>query len=82
MVVVYKKRGGPSTTVVRLNRQGNGTKTFPFSSRSIRGVDVVLVNTSSRFNCFVPPYDSPYSCLGNPKDDDLRFGVDPKAFRS
>ena len=82
VVTVYKKGGGISTTRIGLNGSGNATKTFPFSSGSIAKVDVTFVNVSSRFTCFVPPYDSPYSCLGTPKDDNLKYLVDPKAFRA
>jgi hypothetical protein len=81
-VIVYKRSGGLSTSLVRLNRRGDAVKTFPFSSGAVRGIDVVFVNTSARFTCFVPPYDSPYSCYGTPKDDNRRFEVDPKAFRA
>ena len=50
VVIVYKKGGGLSTSLVRLNRTGGGSKTVPFSSRNISHVDVLFVNTSTRFH--------------------------------
>ncbi len=81
VVIVYKKRGGISTSLVRLNRSGGGSKVVPFSSRSIRHVDVIFVNTSTRFQCWWNTA-SPYSCLGLPKDDALRSTFSGRAFRS
>jgi hypothetical protein len=81
VVTVYKKGGGISTTRVGLNKKGNATKTFPFSSGTIAKVDVTFVNTSSRFNCWQNA--TPYSCFGGiPRDDHLKYVVDPKAFRA
>ena len=81
VVVVYKRSGGITTNVMRLNRTGAGTKTVAFSSRTIRKVDVVLVNTSARFTqCF--QQSTPYSCSGVPSDQNLRFAFVAKAFRS
>jgi hypothetical protein len=79
VVTVYKRNGSISTSIIRLNRQGGGSKTVPFSSGSIRGVDAVLVNASARFNCW---QGSPFSCQGDPRDDDLLFKVVGRAFRS
>jgi hypothetical protein len=81
VVIVYKKGGGLSTSLIRLNRKGNGAKTVPFSSRNIDHVDVIFVNASSRFNCFQSA-TSPYSCLGFGKDDGRRSEFFGKAFRA
>jgi len=81
VVIVYKKSGRILTSVVNLNNTGGGSKTVAFSSGSIKGVDAVLVNTSSRFaNCF--QQSTPYSCSGNPRDDGLTYKVTGRAFRS
>ncbi len=81
VVIVYRKSGPPSTTLVQLNRRGGGSKVVPFSSRNTDHVDVLFVNTSSRFTCWVSG-SSPYSCLGDPKDDGLKSAFTGKAFRS
>jgi hypothetical protein len=81
VVIVYKKAGGIDTSLIRLNRTGGGSKTVPFSSRRIDHVDLIFVNTSTRFTCW-QSNTSPYSCLGTPKDDGLRSEFSAKAFRS
>ena len=81
VVIVYKNGGGLSTSVIRLNQQGGGSKVVPFSSRNINHVDVLFVNTSTRFTCWVSG-SSPYSCLGDPKDDGLLSKFTGRAFRS
>ncbi len=80
VILVYKKSGEIQRINVRLSRTGHAHKTVPFSSRSIRGVDAVLVNTSTRFNCFTNA-ESPYSCLGTPKDDGVKYKVNGRAVR-
>lgn len=82
VVVVYKRGGGISTSIVRLNRTGGGAKTVPFSSRTVNKVDVVFVNTSARFaNCWTGA--TPFSCFGGtPRDDRLRSEFTARAFRS
>jgi len=79
VVLVYKRGGGVSTTVVDLDPTGGATTTVPFSTGSVRRVEVVLVNASSRFNCW---QGSNISCQGEARDDDLRSTVDAKAFRA
>ena len=81
VVIVYKNGGGLSTSLIRLNQQGGGSKVVPFSSRNINHVDVLFVNNSTRFTCWVSN-SSPYSCLGDPKDDGLKSEFTGKAFRS
>ncbi|WP_146207203.1 MXAN_6640 family putative metalloprotease [Nocardioides silvaticus] len=74
VVVVYRKNGKIDQTTVKLDKKGNATKTVPFSSKTVKGVDAVLVNTSTRFTCWASN-ESPYSCFGNPKDDGLKYKV-------
>jgi len=78
-VIVYKKNGNISTSVVNLNNTGGGSKTVAFSSGSIKGVDAVLINTSARFICW---QQTDYSCQGTPRDDNLKYKVTGRAFRS
>jgi hypothetical protein len=79
VVIVYKKSGGLDTSLIRLNRDGGGSKTVPFSSRNIDHVDVIFVNTSSRFDCW---HNRIYSCQGIPRDDGLLSKFSGKAFRA
>lgn len=68
VVVVYRKNGKVDQTILKLNKQGNASKTVPFSTKSIAGVDAIMVNSSTRFgSCF--QQQSPYSCSGIPTDD-------------
>ncbi|KAA1420895.1 hypothetical protein F0U44_00655 [Nocardioides humilatus] len=81
VILVYKKNGKIERLNVKLNQEGNGAKNVPFSSGSIKGVEVLMINSSSRFNCYTNP-DSPYSCLGTPKDDGPKYEVTAKAYRA
>uniref|UniRef100_UPI001C809B5F MXAN_6640 family putative metalloprotease n=1 Tax=Nocardioides pelophilus TaxID=2172019 RepID=UPI001C809B5F len=81
VVTVYKRGGGMSTSTIPLDGTGVGSTTVPFSSAAVRGVDVVMINASRRFNCWVRQ-SSPFSCLGYSMDDKLQFKVKAKAFRS
>jgi hypothetical protein len=79
VVIVYKTGGGRSTSLIRLNRRGGGSKTVPFSSRNIAHVDVIFVNTSTRFDCW---HGRIYSCRGIPRDNGLLSKFSGRAFRS
>jgi len=49
-VLVFKKNGKVATSTIRLNRRTKGTKVLPFSSRSVKYVELVLVNASPSSN--------------------------------
>jgi len=49
-VLVYKKNGKIVTSTIRLNRQTKGNKVLPFSSRSIKYVELLLINASPKSN--------------------------------
>jgi len=49
-VLVYKKNGKIVTSTIRLNRQTKGSKVLPFSSRSIKYVELLLINASPKSN--------------------------------
>ncbi len=49
-VLVHKKNGKVATSTIRLNRKTQGTRVLPFSSRSVKYVELVLVNASPRSN--------------------------------
>lgn len=66
-VVVVRKRGGGSDRVrVRLDRQGNGRATVPFSARRVSAVTVTLINASTRFRACGSRRDANivHSCAG------------------
>ena len=50
-----------------ISNTANGTFSVAFGS-SVRKVDLVLTNASTRYTCWVSG-SSPYACLGAPKDD-------------
>jgi hypothetical protein len=77
-VLVFKDDGTISTKVVRLDRTGAATTSVPFSSASVRRVEVVLVDASARFDCW---QNTSFSCQGTPKDDGVRLAVDARAYR-
>ncbi|MEO9326115.1 MXAN_6640 family putative metalloprotease [Nocardioides sp. C4-1] len=71
LVTTVLTNGKVRTARIFLTKRGNKTKTVPFSSRSVRSVEVTLVNGSGRFECWRRPYpENPtFSCSGIPKDD-------------
>lgn len=78
-VVVHKKSGKIARKPLRLDRDGDGTRTFRFTRRSVTRATVTLVNASTRFNCW--EQQTTYSCQGVPKHDDRRFGYTLRVFR-
>lgn len=81
-VTVYRKDGTFAVTRIRLNRAGDRTTSRPFSARSVRAVEVHLVNASTRVtNCYTK-YDYPtFDCFGVPTDDGLPYEVRARLFR-
>jgi len=78
-VQVYKKGGVIAVYNITLDRYGKGTKTFPFSTQTVKFVEVTLTNASTRYNCWQGPG---YSCLGIPLDDNMQFLIRATAYRS
>jgi hypothetical protein len=74
IATTYHRSKAPTTTTVRLDRRGDGSVRLPFSSRRVDAVELTVVNASTRMNCWVDQ-NSPYSCLGSPRDDNqlMRF---------
>jgi hypothetical protein len=66
------------TRRVRLNAQGNGRRSVPFSRAAVAGVTLTLANASTRFNCDEGTY---LSCEGKPLDNNRAYAVTVKAFR-
>lgn len=82
MVTRFRQDGTTVTQRVTLDGTGAGALTVPFSVTTYEYVEITLVNVSNRFNCFVPPYDSPYSCIGVPLDDNVASSVTGTASQS
>ncbi|RHW26795.1 hypothetical protein D0Z08_11350 [Nocardioides immobilis] len=78
VVLLFKQGGGVRTEVVDLDATGAARTSVPFSTGAVRRVEVVLVNASTRFDCWKR---TPFSCQGEPLDDDRRLTVDARAFR-
>ncbi len=68
--LVVGKNGERRVRAFLLDAAGSGTITTRFSSRSIREVVLVLVNSSTVFECSSV---TPYSCSGIPRDDERPF---------
>jgi hypothetical protein len=73
-VVVRFKSGRLSPHTVRLNKQGNGDLRVNFAKAKVAGVDVAMINASTRYKgCFRK--GTTYSCRGVPRDDDRGYKV-------
>jgi len=72
--VVYRRSGGPLVKHFSPGTTGDGHGSVAFGRADVRKVDLVLSNSSLRFDC--PAKDSPatvYSCGGFPLDDHRVF---------
>lgn len=78
IVVVTGTNGRVKSIPVRLNGSGDGSRAVAFSTRSVRHVEVTLVNAGARFRCFE---GTRFSCQGTPLDDRLTQRVTATAFR-
>jgi hypothetical protein len=70
VVTVYKRGGGTSTSLLRLDGRGDGAKRVPFDRDRVSSVELTVVNASARTTCW-QDVNSPFSCLGVPQDDGL-----------
>lgn len=80
VVISYSQSGDITQRLVTLNRDGDGSVTVDFSYADVAAVEVVLVNASDRFECWVSN-SSPYACYGTPRDDNLKQRVSASAIR-
>jgi hypothetical protein len=73
-VLVRYKSGRLDPHTVHLNRKGNGSIRVTFARGKIAGVDVALINASTRYSgCFKKR--TTLSCRGVSRDDDRRYLV-------
>jgi hypothetical protein len=70
VVTVYKRGGGTSTSLLRLDSRGDGAKRVLFDRDRVSSVELTVVNASARTTCW-QDVNSPFSCLGVPRDDGL-----------
>ena len=68
VVTVYKRGGATSTSFLNLNGRGDGAKRVPFDHDRVSSVELTVVNASARTTCW-QDMNSPFSCLGVPRDD-------------
>ncbi len=81
-VRAFKKNGKvKSTTWVKLNKRGKATRTFAFSRKNLKFLEVTVSNGSVSSRCWQGQVDDPYvpgsqpfawSCYGHPSHDGLR----------
>jgi hypothetical protein len=81
VVTVYKQSGAVAVQRVNLNSEGNKTVTVNFGKSQVKAVEITWVNASTRFtNCW-SDLNSPYSCYGESRDDNLKPLLRATAFR-
>jgi hypothetical protein len=77
-LVIERESGRLSLKRLPLGSAGDGRATLDFSNRKVRSVTITLANASTRFHCWV---ETSYSCQGQPRDDNRKFGLTVRAFR-
>jgi hypothetical protein len=78
VVTVTPRGSAPRSRLVALDKGGNATATYAFSSRSVRYVEVTLVNASDKFRCH---RGTRFSCRGKPRFDNTVERIRAEAFR-
>jgi hypothetical protein len=73
-VVVRYNGGRLDPRVVHLNKKGNGQVRVNFGKTKIAGIDVALINASTRYSGCFDSHTS-LSCRGKSRDDDRRYNV-------
>lgn len=83
VVSTYRKDGVIKTQHVRVDRRGRGTLVARFDGRTVKYVEVTLVNGSARYRCWRANPDDRvfFSCRGKPKDQNQRVLVRARAIR-
>jgi hypothetical protein len=79
IVTSVLRHGGPLTSRIRLDKAGDGAKTFDFTRGSVQSVEVTLVNASDHFRCH---RGTRFSCKGKPKFDNSVQRISARAFRA
>lgn len=79
VVTVLPRQGAPRRTVVKLKKNGKKAQRFQFSSRSVKYVEVTLVNASDHLRC---DRGTRFSCRGAPRFDGAKATVRARALRA
>ena len=79
-VAVVPKKGKVKTSTVKLSKRGDGKKAVRFSSRTVKYVEITLANSSARFSDCFQQY-TPFSCLGIPRDDNVKQKIGARILR-
>ena len=73
-VTVRFSSGGSKDYSISLDRRGRGSLRVAFGRHSVLGVDIAMINASTRMrDCY--KHATPYSCSGTPADDGRSFQV-------
>jgi hypothetical protein len=80
-VAVHRTDGSVTSSLLRFKDTGFSSKVVGFSAPDVQYVELVLVNASRRTDCW-SNQNSPFACLGTPKDDNRRFDFNASIFRS
>jgi hypothetical protein len=65
VVTVFLRNGGTTVKSVKLTKRGVGAVTVPFSTKTVKRVELTMTNASTRMSCWI---NGLYSCAGTPKD--------------
>ena len=65
MVTIFRRNGKTTVRPVKLSPRGTGFIAVPFSSQSVKRVELTMTNASTRMQCWVGGL---FSCQGQPKD--------------
>ena len=79
-VVTIQPRGGaPRTIWLKLDKDGDATPTYNFTTKKVKYVEVTLVNASDDFLC---NRGTRFSCEGKPKHDNSSQRISARAFKT
>lgn len=65
VVTVFLRNGTTKVKTIKLSKSGKGAVSVPFSTRTVKRVELTMTNASARMTCWVGGL---YSCEGQPKD--------------
>lgn len=72
--VIFRADGTRKIVPLSIASDGDATKRVGFGKGAVTKVVIVLTNASARFDCWVDE-QSPWSCLGDPLDDNKHFST-------
>ena len=78
VVTIQPRNGAPKTKWVTLDKFGNASPKYKFTTRSVKSVEVTLVNASVDFRC---NRGTRFSCAGKPKFDNSVQRISARAFK-